>query len=82
MRQNPYLLMEDRLRVVEEKLDRVIRAVGGDKDFGNDGLAQKVERHQEWIQRQKLKEAKIIGVGTAIGILWTLFLQFWKRTLN
>jgi hypothetical protein len=81
MRTGPYTLLDERLRQVEDKLDRVIRAVGGDKDYGNEGLAQKVEKHQDWIQRQKLKEAKIIGIGTALGVLWTLFLQFWKRTL-
>jgi len=73
--------IEDRLKSVEEKLDRICRAVVGDPTFQQTGLAELVQRHDRWIQKQKMKEARIIGIGTGIGVIWTLFLSLFDRFL-
>lgn len=60
---------------IEEKVDRLLRAVIGDSEMGQDGLASLVRKHDRWIERQKLKEARIIGIGIGLGFVWTALLK-------
>lgn len=60
---------------LEEKVDRLLRAVIGDSEMGQDGLASLVRKHDRWIERQKLKEARIIGIGIGLGFVWTALLK-------
>ena len=63
------------IKHLEEKVDRVLRAVVGDSEMGQEGLASTVRKHDKWIERQKLKEARIIGIGLGIGFVWTALLK-------
>lgn len=60
---------------LEEKVDRLLRAVIGDSEMGQEGLAAMVRKHERWIERQKLKEARIIGIGIGLGFVWTALLK-------
>jgi hypothetical protein len=60
---------------LEDKVDRLLRAVIGDSEMGQDGLAALVRKHDRWIERQKLKEARIIGIGIGLGFVWTALLK-------
>jgi len=60
---------------LEDKVDRLLRAVIGDSEMGQDGLAALVRKHDRWIERQKLKEARIIGMGIGLGFVWTALLK-------
>ena len=64
---------------LEEKVDRLLRAVVGDSEMGQDGLASMVRKHDKWIERQKLKEARIIGIGIGLGFVWTALLKVADR---
>lgn len=64
---------------LEEKVDRLLRAVIGDSEMGQDGLASLVRKHDRWIERQKLKEARIIGIGIGLGFVWTALLKLADR---
>lgn len=64
---------------LEEKVDRLLRAVVGDSEMGQDGLASLVRKHDRWIERQKLKEARIIGIGIGLGFVWTALLKLADR---
>lgn len=44
-----------------ETLKKIHNAIVGDKDFGQDGLAQMVKKHEQWIEGQKYMWAKIYG---------------------
>ena len=73
--------IEVRLQRVEEKLDRICRAVVGDPTFQQPGLAELVQRHERWIIKQKMKEARIIGIGTGLGVVWTILLTLFDKLL-
>jgi len=73
--------IELRLQRVEEKLDRICRAVVGDPTFQQAGLAELVQRHERWIIKQKMKEARIIGIGTGLGVVWTILLTLFDKLL-
>ena len=64
---------------LEDKVDRLLRAVIGDSEMGQDGLASLVRKHDRWIERQKLKEARIIGIGIGLGFVWTALLKLADR---
>lgn len=66
---------KEQLAHLEEKVDRLLRAVVGDSEMGQDGLAAMVRKHDRWIERQKLKEARIIGIGIGLGFVWTALLK-------
>jgi hypothetical protein len=67
--------LQSQISHLEEKVDRLLRAVIGDSEVGHDGLASMVRRHDKWIERQKLKEARIIGIGLGLGFVWTALLK-------
>ena len=74
--------IEDLKRCVksqEETLNKILNAIVGDKEFGQEGIVQMVRKHDKWITSQKFMWAKIYGgiaVGSALG---TLLLKFWNR---
>ena len=74
--------IEDLKRCVksqEETLNKILNAIVGDKEFGQEGIVQMVRKHDKWITSQKFMWAKIwdgIGVGTTIG---TLLIKFWDK---
>ena len=67
--------IENQIQALEDKVDRLLRAVIGDSEMGQDGLASMVRKHDKWIERQKLKEARIIGIGMGLGVVWTALLK-------
>lgn len=67
--------IESQIQALEDKVDRLLRAVIGDSEMGQDGLASMVRKHDKWIERQKLKEARIIGIGIGLGFVWTALLK-------
>ena len=74
--------IEDLKRCVksqEETLNKILNAIVGDKEFGQEGIVQMVRKHDKWITSQKFMWAKIwggISVGTTIG---TLLIKFWDK---
>ena len=63
----------------EETLNKILNAIVGDREFGQEGIVQMVRKHDKWITSQKFMWAKIwggIGVGTTIG---TLLIKFWDK---
>lgn len=71
--------LQEQISHVDEKVDRLLRAVLGDSEMGQDGLVSMVRKHDRWIERQKLKEARIIGIGLGLGAVWTMFLKIIDR---
>lgn len=63
------------IKHLDGKIDRLSRAVIGDDEMGQEGLVSRVNRHDRWIEKQKLKEARIIGIGIGLGFVWTALLK-------
>ena len=74
--------IEDLKRCVksqEETLKKILNAIVGDKEFGQEGIVEMVRKHDKWIQSQKVMWAKIwggIAVGTTLG---TFLIKFWDK---
>jgi hypothetical protein len=49
------------------RLQRVERKLIGDKEYGDKGMIDTVNEHQEYIQAQKVERAKVIGFAAAAG---------------
>jgi hypothetical protein len=50
------------------KIDRILRTLIGDEEMAQEGLVTKVDRHEKFIERQKLLMAKITGIAIGSGI--------------
>jgi hypothetical protein len=50
------------------KIDRILRTLIGDEEMAQEGLVTKVDRHEKFIENQKLLMAKITGVAIGSGI--------------
>lgn len=62
-----------------KKLDRLLVAVEGDPKIGLEGLATRVQRHDDFVRNSNLREAKHKGVIIAIGFLGGILAKFWDK---
>jgi hypothetical protein len=56
------------LKDLASKVDRILRTLIGDEDMGQTGLVAKVQKHEDWIEQQKLVWAKVFGIAVGSGI--------------
>ena len=50
------------------KIDRILRTLIGDEEMAQEGLVTKVDRHDKFIESQKLLMAKITGIAIGSGV--------------
>jgi hypothetical protein len=50
------------------KIDRILRTLIGDEEMAQEGLVNKVDRHEKYIESQKLLLAKIMGIAIGSGL--------------
>lgn len=63
------------LKDLASKVDRILRTLIGDEDMGQTGLVSKVQKHEEWIEQQKLVWAKVFGIAIGSGIFGGIVTQ-------
>jgi hypothetical protein len=56
------------IKNLNSKIDRILRTLIGDEEMAQEGLVTKVDRHEKFIQRQKLLMAKIMGIAIGSGL--------------
>jgi len=56
------------IKNLNSKIDRILRTLIGDDEMAQEGLVTKVDRHEKFIENQKLLMAKITGVAIGSGI--------------
>jgi hypothetical protein len=66
---NELSLLHNEIKTLSQKMDRVLRTLIGDEEMAQEGLVKKVEKHEEYIQSQKLLMAKVSGVAIGSGVL-------------
>jgi hypothetical protein len=66
---NELSLLHSELKTLSTKVDRVLRTLIGDEEMAQEGLVKKVEKHEEYIQSQKLLMAKVSGIAIGSGVL-------------
>ena len=68
---NELSLLHSEIKSLSQKMDRVLRTLIGDEEMAQEGLVTKVQKHEEYIQSQKLLMAKVSGIAIGSGVLST-----------
>ena len=71
--------MNGKLIEVEISLIRLNQTVIGNKEYGHKGLVQQVNEHIEYIEKEKVYKAKLIGGATVVGVVYGIVLKFWDK---
>ena len=66
---NELSLLHSEIKTLSQKMDRVLRTLIGDEEMAQEGLVKKVEKHEEYIQSQKLLMAKVSGIAIGSGVV-------------
>ena len=66
---NELSLLHSEIKSLSQKMDRVLRTLIGDEEMAQEGLVTKVQKHEEYIQSQKLLMAKVSGIAIGSGVL-------------
>ena len=56
------------MKILNGKIDRILRTLIGDEEMAQEGLVNKVDRHEKYIESQKLLLAKIMGIAIGSGL--------------
>ena len=63
------------IKSLNSKIDRILRTLIGDEEMAQEGLVTKVDRHEKFIESQKLLMAKITGIAIGSGVFGGLVTQ-------
>lgn len=66
---NELTLLHSEIKTLSTKVDRVLRTLIGDEEMAQEGLVTKVQKHEEYIESQKLLMAKVSGIAIGSGVL-------------
>ena len=72
---NELSLLHSEIKTLSGKVDRVLRTLIGDEEMAQEGLVQKVQKHEEFIESQKLLMAKVSGIAIGSGVLGGLIMD-------
>jgi len=73
---NDLSLLHTEIKTLSTKVDRVLRTLIGDEEMAQEGLVQKVQKHEEYIASQKLLLAKVSGIAIGSGVLSNWIIQW------
>jgi hypothetical protein len=68
-------LIHEQLQEMDKKIDRIYNVLIGDDEMKIEGLVSKVQKHDKYIQNQRLQVARLGGIATAAGIIGGLIVQ-------
>jgi hypothetical protein len=68
-------LIHEQLQEMDKKIDRIYNVLIGDDEMKIEGLVSKVQKHDKYIQNQRLQVARLGGIATAAGIVGGLIVQ-------
>lgn len=74
-------LLHSEIKTLSQKMDRVLRTLIGDEEMAQEGLVAKVQKHEEYIESQKLLMAKVSGIAIGSGVLSTWLFEFISKLL-
>lgn len=69
------IALHQEIKELTSKVDRILRTLIGDGDMGQVGLVSKVQKHDEWIENQKLVWAKVFGIAIGCGVFGGIVTQ-------
>jgi hypothetical protein len=68
-------LIHEQLQGMDKKIDRIYNVLIGDDQMKIEGLVSKVQKHDKYINNQRLQVARLGGIATAAGIVGGLIVQ-------
>jgi ElaB/YqjD/DUF883 family membrane-anchored ribosome-binding protein len=71
--------LEKQIEEMNKKLDKLYFALVGDKEIGQVGIVEKVEKHEKFIEEHKLQDAKVIGITAATSFILGFLIEFWGK---
>jgi Tfp pilus assembly protein PilO len=71
--------LESQIEEMSKKLDKLYLALVGDKEMGQVGIVEKVEKHEKFIEQHKLQDAKVVGITAAISFVFGFVVEFWGK---
>lgn len=74
-------LIHEQLQEMNKKIDRIYHVLTGDDEMKIEGLVSKVQKHDKYIQNQRLQVARLGGIATAAGVVGGLIVQFILKML-
>jgi hypothetical protein len=74
-------LIHEQLQDMDKKIDRIYNVLIGDDEMKIEGLVSKVQKHDKYIQNQRLQVARLGGIATAAGVVGGLIVQFFLKFL-
>lgn len=69
-------LIHEQLQEMDKKIDRIYNVLIGDNEMKIEGLVSKVQKHDKYINNQRLQVARLGGIATAAGVVGGLIVQF------
>lgn len=79
--ENEIQLIHEELQNMNKKIDRIYNVLIGDDEMKIEGLVDKVQKHDKYIQNQRLQVAKLSGIATVAGVLGGLLIQLLIKLL-
>jgi hypothetical protein len=73
--ENEITLIHEQLQGMDKKIDRIYNVLIGDDQMKIEGLVSKVQKHDKYINNQRLQVARLGGIATASGIVGGLIVQ-------
>lgn len=70
------------IKELNTKVDRILRTLIGDEEMAQEGLVEKVSRHEQWIESQKILMAKVLGIAIGSGVFGGAIIQIVMRFLK
>jgi len=67
--------MSKQLESIDKDLSLLSQTVIGNKDYGQKGLVEQVDTLNKYVEKEKIRNAKVVGGIAVIGVFWTLFLK-------
>jgi len=68
-------LIHEQLQEMDKKIDRIYNVLIGDDQMKIEGLVSKVQKHDKYIQNQRLQVARLSGIAANAGVIGGLIVQ-------
>ena len=68
-------LIHEQLQDMDKKIDRIYNVLIGDDEMKIEGLVSKVQKHDKYIQNQRLQVARLSGIAATAGVIGGLIVQ-------
>jgi hypothetical protein len=68
-------LIHEQLQEMDKKIDRIYNVLIGDDQMKIEGLVSKVQKHDKYIQNQRLQVARLSGIAATAGVIGGLIVQ-------